>query len=46
MEAQTPVFDRIIVNYSTPCLFAAQEAIEETLQNLQKWGGLIEKNRV
>jgi 2-methylisocitrate lyase-like PEP mutase family enzyme len=35
-----------IVNYSTPCLFAAQEAIEETLQNLQDRGGLIEKNRV
>ncbi len=35
-----------IVNYSTPCLFAAQEAIDETLQSLQARGGLIEKNRV
>jgi 2-methylisocitrate lyase-like PEP mutase family enzyme len=35
-----------IVNYSTPCLFSAQEAMEETLQSLQARGGLIEKNRV
>jgi 2-methylisocitrate lyase-like PEP mutase family enzyme len=35
-----------IVNYSTPCLFSAQEAIEATLQNLQANGGLIEKNLV
>jgi 2-methylisocitrate lyase-like PEP mutase family enzyme len=35
-----------IVNYSTPCLFAAQEAIEATLTKLQLNGGLIEKNLV
>jgi 2-methylisocitrate lyase-like PEP mutase family enzyme len=35
-----------IVNYSTPCLFAAQEAIEATLAHLQSNGGLIQKNLV
>jgi 2-methylisocitrate lyase-like PEP mutase family enzyme len=35
-----------IVNYSTPCLFAAQEAIEKTLHDLQQRNGLIEKNLV
>jgi 2-methylisocitrate lyase-like PEP mutase family enzyme len=35
-----------IVNYSTPCLFAAQEAIEATLTQLQSNGGLIQKNLI
>jgi 2-methylisocitrate lyase-like PEP mutase family enzyme len=35
-----------LVNYSTPCLFAAQEAIAETMITLEKNDGLLkEKNR-
>ena len=30
-----------LVNYSTPCLFAAQEAIEKTMENLKKSDGKL-----
>lgn len=35
-----------LVNYSTPCLFAAQSAIHDTMQLLQEQGGLLLKERV
>jgi 2-methylisocitrate lyase-like PEP mutase family enzyme len=30
-----------LVNYSTPCLFAAQKALEESMRDLQASGGLL-----
>lgn len=35
-----------LVNYSTPCLFAAQTAMEEQMSLLQLQNGLIEKHKV
>lgn len=35
-----------LVNYSTPCLFAAQTAMEEQMQLLQLQNGLIEKHKI
>ncbi|MCP2731318.1 isocitrate lyase/PEP mutase family protein [Limnofasciculus baicalensis] len=35
-----------IVNYSTPCLFAAQSAIEDTMKRLRENDGRLEKKRV
>ncbi|MFB2937534.1 oxaloacetate decarboxylase [Aerosakkonemataceae cyanobacterium BLCC-F154] len=35
-----------LVNYSTPCLFAAQTALEAEMQLLKERNGLIEKNKV
>jgi 2-methylisocitrate lyase-like PEP mutase family enzyme len=35
-----------LVNYSTPCLFAAQSALHDTMQLLNEKGGLLIKDRV
>ena len=35
-----------LVNYSTPCLFAAQAAIHDKMQLLQKQNGLLRKERI
>lgn len=35
-----------LVNYSTPCLFAAQTALEDEMQLLRERDGLVQKQRV
>ncbi|MBE9115229.1 isocitrate lyase/PEP mutase family protein [Lusitaniella coriacea LEGE 07157] len=35
-----------LVNYSTPCLFAAQTALEDEMQLLRERNGLLQKQRV
>jgi 2-methylisocitrate lyase-like PEP mutase family enzyme len=35
-----------LVNYSTPCLFAAQEALEEEMKRLRETDGFIQKDKV
>ena len=35
-----------LVNYSTPCLFAAQAAIEDTMKSLRESDGWLQKERV
>jgi 2-methylisocitrate lyase-like PEP mutase family enzyme len=35
-----------LVNYSTPCLFAAQSAIHDTMQLLKENNGLLLKDQV
>ena len=35
-----------LVNYSTPCLFAAQAALESEMQQLRERNGLLEKDRI
>ncbi|MBT9312779.1 isocitrate lyase/PEP mutase family protein [Leptothoe kymatousa] len=35
-----------LVNYSTPCLFAAQEALEAEMRRLRERNGFLEKNQI
>lgn len=35
-----------LVNYSTPCLFAAQTAIEDAMRSLREGNGFLQKERV
>lgn len=35
-----------LVNYSTPCLFAAQTAVEDTMKELRESDGWLQKERV
>ncbi|MEQ8387016.1 MAG: isocitrate lyase/PEP mutase family protein [Coleofasciculus sp. A1-SPW-01] len=35
-----------LVNYSTPCLFAAQTALEETMKRLREQDGFLLKNKI